>query len=209
MGCFTCQLAGGGFGSRVSRCECVESWIVAQVAEEGCVKMSHWSAMPSSCKLSNASMHASQQQRAQSLSKRDVTGCMCCCRYSVLQKFGRHIDDSVEIQGSPGHVTGYTLLIYLSGSQQQPGPIDPLAPRACATHSSSSPSSQPGSKAKRQKQQGPAAATAGSLQAPTQINANAVQQLVGGETVFYGGCRPCDMYWKGPIYMVTGWHVST
>jgi hypothetical protein len=36
-------------------------------------------------------------------------------RYTVGQKFGKHIDDSVDIEGQPGHVTGYTLLVYLSG----------------------------------------------------------------------------------------------
>lgn len=40
-------------------------------------------------------------------------------RYMVGQKFGKHIDDSVEIEGRPGHVTGYTLLVYLSGTFEQ------------------------------------------------------------------------------------------
>lgn len=35
------------------------------------------------------------------------------------QKFGKHIDDSVDIEGQPGHVTGYTLLVYLSGTFKQ------------------------------------------------------------------------------------------
>lgn len=149
--------------------------------------MSHWSIKASAIKV-QPSKHACQPAAMRTvLCKRDIDGCMCCCRYSVSQKFGRHIDDSVEIQGSPGHVTGYTLLIYLSGPQQQPGPVDALAARACATNSSSSPSSHAGSKAKRQKHQGPAAAAVGGVQAP-QIKTNAVQQLVGGETVFYGRC---------------------
>lgn len=35
------------------------------------------------------------------------------CRYTKGQHFGRHIDETVELGG--GGVTGYTLLIYLSG----------------------------------------------------------------------------------------------
>lgn len=99
-------------------------------------------------------------------------------RYSVGQKFGRHIDDSVEVQ--PGQITGYTLLVYLSGTPQQAGPIDTAPPPK--TNSSSSSSQPGGSKSKRQK---PTPAAAVSTQ-PVQVNTNALQQLVGGETVFYG-----------------------
>lgn len=116
-------------------------------------------------------------------------------RYSEGQKFGKHIDDSVPIEGSPGHVTGYTLLVYLSGTPpQQQGPIDVTAPKATLNSSSSS-SQAGGSKAKRQKQAAPAATSASSAAHPAvQINTNALQQLVGGETVFYeggwvGGCE--------------------
>lgn len=94
------------------------------------------------------------------------------------QKFGRHIDDSVEVQ--PGQITGYTLLVYLSGTPQQAGPIDTAPPPK--TNSSSSSSQPGGSKSKRQK---PTPAAAVSTQ-PVQVNTNALQQLVGGETVFYG-----------------------
>lgn len=100
------------------------------------------------------------------------------------QKFGKHIDDSVEVQ--PGHVTGYTLLIYLSGTpQQQPGPIDTTVPTATTSSSSSAQARGGSGKAKKQKQ-GPAAVSSSSSLQPAQINTSALQQIVGGETVFYG-----------------------
>lgn len=117
----------------------------------------------------------------------------CCCvvrccwrRYSQGQKFGKHIDDSVEVEGAPGHVTGYTLLVYLSGgTQQQQGPIDVSAPKASPNSSSSSQAG--GSKAKRQKGAAAAAVSSSSSSSqPAQLNSNALQELVGGETVFYG-----------------------
>lgn len=103
-------------------------------------------------------------------------------RYSVGQKFGKHIDDSVEV--APGQVTGYTLLVYLSGTPQQ-GPIDFTgSPAASGSGAQANGSSGSSSKSKRQKQ-GSAGATAGSS-LPVQINTNALQEVVGGETVFYG-----------------------
>ncbi|KAJ8626489.1 hypothetical protein MRB53_019796 [Persea americana] len=43
-------------------------------------------------------------------------------RYMVGQKFGRHIDESVDL--GEGRMTHYTLLIYLSGSSRSKGKID-------------------------------------------------------------------------------------
>lgn len=124
--------------------------------------------------------------------------CDCCCsRYSVGQKFGRHFDDSVEVQ--PGQVTGYTLLVYLSGTSQQAGPIDTAPPPN--TNSSSS-SQQGGGKSKRQK---PNPAPAVSTQ-PVQVNTNALQQLVGGETVFYGESVCCEYHSQ---QLVIGQHLPS
>lgn len=116
------------------------------------------------------------------LSKALGAASFCCCRYTVGQKFGKHIDDSVEIEGAPGHVTGYTLLVYLSGQQQQ-GPVDVTAPKAAPISSSNS--SAASSKANKRQKQGSAAPAVSSSQ-PVQVNTNALQNLVGGETVFYG-----------------------
>jgi hypothetical protein len=93
----------------------------------------------------------------------------------------------VDVEGCPGHVTGYTLLVYLSGSpHQQPGPIDVSAPKTSPI--SNSRSQAAGSKAKRQKG-AIAAPVSSSSHQPVQVNTNAVQELVGGETVFYGECE--------------------
>mgnify|MGYP001807094574 CR=1 FL=1 len=81
-------------------------------------------------------------------------------------------------------MTGYTLLVYLSGSPHQQGPLDVSAPKASPISNSSSQAG--GSKAKRQK--GATAAPVSSSLQPVQVNTNAVQDLVGGETVFYGEC---------------------
>lgn len=116
--------------------------------------------------------------------------CCCGCRYTVGQKFGKHIDDSVEVEGATGCVTGYTLLIYLSGTPPSAsGPIDVSAPKAPAPSSS------------RVKHQGQTAATKGRRQTPAptaatagpvvQPDTSAVQQLLGGETVFYGEVVLC------------------
>lgn len=43
-------------------------------------------------------------------------------RYKVGQKFGRHIDESVDL--GEGRMTRYTLLIYLSGSSRSKGNND-------------------------------------------------------------------------------------
>lgn len=46
----------------------------------------------------------------------------CILRYKVGQRFGRHIDESVDL--GDGKLTHYTLLIYLSGSPQSKGKTD-------------------------------------------------------------------------------------
>ncbi|CAN0865246.1 hypothetical protein LINGRAHAP2_LOCUS9185, partial [Linum grandiflorum] len=46
-------------------------------------------------------------------SKVGTTFCVCIYRYKAGQRFGRHIDESVDLEG--GKRTYYTLLIYLSG----------------------------------------------------------------------------------------------
>lgn len=103
-------------------------------------------------------------------------------RYSLGQKFGRHIDDSVEV--APGQFTGYTLLIYLSGQLDRGTPSNSKSTNTSsrpATAASSSSSSSSSSRRGKQKAAGPSA--------PTQVvplNTSAVQDLVGGETVFYG-----------------------
>jgi hypothetical protein len=74
--------------------------------------------------------------------------------------------------------------VYLSGQQQQ-GPVDISAPKATLTSNSSS-GKPAGSKAKRQKQG--SEAPAASSQQPAQVNTSALQNLIGGETVFYGEC---------------------
>ncbi|WIA33534.1 hypothetical protein OEZ86_006658 [Tetradesmus obliquus] len=98
-------------------------------------------------------------------------------RYCRGQKFGKHIDDSVEV--APDQVTGYTLLIYLSGQLE-------AAAGAVSKGSSSSSSSQEAagssSSTGKAKRKVPGAAAS----QPVQINTSAVQELVGGETVFYG-----------------------
>jgi hypothetical protein len=76
--------------------------------------------------------------------------------------------------------------VYLSGQQQQ-GPVATLAPKATLTSNSGSGQSS-GSNAKRQKQG--SAAPAASSQQPAQINTSALQNLIGGETVFYGESLP-------------------
>jgi hypothetical protein len=107
--------------------------------------------------------------------------CFCCCRYCRGQKFGKHIDDSVEV--APGQHTGYTLLIYLSGPLE--GAAGAVSKGSKSSSSSNSPvAASSSSKGKRK------APGAGASQ-PVQINTSAVQELVGGETVFYGelACR--------------------
>jgi hypothetical protein len=80
---------------------------------------------------------------------------------------------------APGQVTGYTLLVYLSG--QLEGAAGTVSKRSKSSSSSSqaAASSSTGGKGKRK------APGAGTSQ-PVQINTSAVQELVGGETVFYG-----------------------
>ncbi|KAF6261049.1 oxidoreductase [Scenedesmus sp. NREL 46B-D3] len=94
-------------------------------------------------------------------------------RYSRGQKFGRHIDDSVEV--APGQHTGYTLLVYLSG------PLEGAAGTTSKGSKSSCSSSQVAASSGKGKRKAPGA---GGSQ-PMQITSS-VQDLVGGETVFYG-----------------------
>ena len=44
----------------------------------------------------------------------ETDGGLHCCRYVPGQRFGRHIDESVQL--AQGKQTRYTLLIYLAGS---------------------------------------------------------------------------------------------
>lgn len=43
----------------------------------------------------------------------------CAHRYVEGQRFGRHFDDSVDL--GAGHVTAFTLLVYLSGGETPSG----------------------------------------------------------------------------------------
>eukprot|EP00878_Enallax_costatus_P004211 GHUV01004441.1.p1 GENE.GHUV01004441.1~~GHUV01004441.1.p1 ORF type:complete len:263 (+),score=95.62 GHUV01004441.1:156-944(+) len=97
-------------------------------------------------------------------------------RYSKGQKFGKHIDDSVEV--APGQFTGYTLLIYLSG---------PLLGHGAPVLSKGKNSSSAAANSSKGRQQGKrAAATAANQAAVEAPGTSAVQPLLGGETVFYG-----------------------
>lgn len=118
-------------------------------------------------------------------------------RYTAGQRFGRHVDDSVEL--GPGQCTGYTLLVYLSGMPTtRPAIHSPT--RLTIDSASSSPVSEPGQQAPRKKRQPrgaagisskrPSGSGAGQVQdevMPLPVCALAEQELVGGETVFYGG----------------------
>lgn len=79
-------------------------------------------------------------------------------RYSVGQRFGRHIDESADL--GDGKRTYYTLLIYLSGS----GGVAP-------NKSTPKPKAKPSSKNDANN---------------TQEESACEHPLVGGETVFYG-----------------------
>jgi len=47
-------------------------------------------------------------------------GSLCVFRYVAGQRFGKHVDDSVEL--GRGRATAYTLLVYLSGGEAAAGP---------------------------------------------------------------------------------------
>lgn len=47
------------------------------------------------------------------LRRKYSTSTIVACRYGVGQRFGKHVDDTVEV--APGQHTRYTLLVYLSG----------------------------------------------------------------------------------------------
>lgn len=117
---------------------------------------------------------------------------MWCVRYVQGQKFGKHIDDSVEV--APGQITLYTLLIYLSGSGS-------TTTTSTSSHSNSSSSSSTqtctgskGSSKSRSASKKASSAGCGSLMVPNAAQhrpATAVQPLLGGETVFYGKHLQC------------------
>ncbi|KAF8058110.1 hypothetical protein HT031_005770 [Scenedesmus sp. PABB004] len=100
-------------------------------------------------------------------------------RYTRGQRFGRHIDDSVEL--GQGRFTGYTLLIYLSGPL--PGGGGAAAGGAAGASQAAAPAGKGGGGGKRGKGGG---GSGGAAPVPAQLDTSAVQQLVGGETVFYG-----------------------
>lgn len=54
-------------------------------------------------------------------------------RYKVGQRFGRHIDESVNL--GDGRITYYTLLVYLSGSSRCKGNNDTSSNKDSSTHS--------------------------------------------------------------------------
>lgn len=89
------------------------------------------------------------------------------------QKFGKHIDDSNDL--GQGRFTLYTLLIYLSGSQ--------VSSSGSSSASSCGGGSRAGSVAKKG---GAAAASKASSSRAATISKAAIQDLQGGETVFYG-----------------------
>lgn len=104
---------------------------------------------------------------------------LVACRYSRGQKFGKHVDDSVEV--APGQFTGYTVLIYLSGNVRSKNDSEQVtsAPSSSSSKRKSRPSQE---KSSASAGQGAAAAVTGSLAG----SSDAVQPLIGGETIFYG-----------------------
>ncbi|KAI8466115.1 MAG: oxidoreductase [Monoraphidium minutum] len=104
-------------------------------------------------------------------------------RYTPKQKFGRHIDDSVDV--APGRVTRYTLLVYLSGPGQGGGgggggePAAAAATAAAAAAAAAAGAAPGAGRTKRATAGKHAAAAAG-------VCPRAAQDLRGGETVFYG-----------------------
>lgn len=101
-------------------------------------------------------------------------------------------------------MTGYTLLVYLSGQPQQPpgAPMDVLTPPAAAAAARGGAAAAggggaKGASSKRLKQSGPAAAAAAApspthqqqggpaAAAAAPSSTSALQEVVGGETVFY------------------------
>jgi hypothetical protein len=113
----------------------------------------------------------------------ELSACCACCyvgRYSRGQKFGKHVDDSVEV--APGQYTGYTLLVYLSG------PLEGAAGSAGKGSKSGSSSQAAASSSSSSSGKGKRKAPGAGASQPVPINTSAVQELVGGETVFYGEC---------------------
>ena len=111
-------------------------------------------------------------------------------RYASAQRFGRHIDDSVEV--GPGRATRYTLLIYLSGPSEDGGGGGDAGSRADEQQQQQQQQAAGGGGGGRPKRAGAGAkmaaaagARAGGAAAAAPC-ARAVQPLRGGETVFYG-----------------------
>lgn len=112
------------------------------------------------------------------------------------QRFGKHIDDSVEVEGMGS--TAYTLLVYLSGSPA--GTATSESDAGGASTSGTGQTNGKGGAGKRKvregdqanKQAAKGAARAAAAEAPNQphqgpgIFTTAVQGLEGGETMFYG-----------------------
>ncbi|KIY94872.1 hypothetical protein MNEG_13090 [Monoraphidium neglectum] len=129
-------------------------------------------------------------------------------RYAAGQKFGKHIDDSVQL--APGRVTRYTLLLYLSGSDPTAtssgsggaaagaGPAATAAAspaavsasgrpkRAAAVSASGRPKRAAAGKQQQQQPQQQQQQQQQQHEAAAAPCTSAVQALHGGETVFYG-----------------------
>lgn len=108
-------------------------------------------------------------------------------RYEKGQRFGKHIDESIDL--GDGRHTRFTLLIYLSGQLHQ-GQQRRSAPddvRGKGKQSKSSPSIKRGGHSRQPPPSQQPAEHASYAEPPAPSDSCAVQPLVGGETVFYGG----------------------
>lgn len=99
-------------------------------------------------------------------------------------------------------VAGYTLLIYLSGQVSEEG--DALVSKGKALGSAAAAAATISGKGKQISKRGANAAAAAANQAALAApNTSAVQQLVGGETVFYGEHLNISVLWQVISYCTT------
>ncbi|GBF92159.1 2-oxoglutarate and Fe(II)-dependent oxygenase [Raphidocelis subcapitata] len=103
-------------------------------------------------------------------------------RYRAGQKFGKHIDDSVEV--GPGRATRYTLLVYLSGQDPSSSASSGSGAGDGARAAAAAPAAAAAAAGGRPKR-APAGKHAAAAPPPPPC-ACAVQPLQGGQTIFYG-----------------------
>ncbi|KAF5839012.1 hypothetical protein DUNSADRAFT_1788 [Dunaliella salina] len=114
-------------------------------------------------------------------------------RYEKGQRFGKHVDESTDL--GDGRHTRFTLLIYLSGQlhqgirQQSSAPDDGV--RKGKRSNTSTPSTKQAGHLRQPPPSPPSRPSAGHASGAeppgAQSDTCAVQPLVGGETIFYGG----------------------